>query len=360
MISNESLNSDWINQAAKQNRKADPALVEKVIRALLLLEGLVEEELDFVFKGGTSLMLLLGSTKRLSIDIDIIIPKTDDLLEEKLKNLVERKGFTGVEVHKRKKKSTIKKAHYKFYYKPSYKSGRDEDNILLDILFEENLYQNVKEIAIDSLFIKQIGTSLKVPIPSFEDLLGDKLTAFAPETTGIPYIKGGQSKAMEIIKQLYDIGNIFDNIADIQVVGSTFEKFAIAELAYREFEPNPQLVLHDIYDAALTISTRGKAGNANFELLQQGISQIKAFIFSESYHLEKAITHAAKAAYLAKLIEYKKTTFERFDTPKQAKDWIIEQPFNTRLNKLKKSNTEAFFYWYKIYELENNTNETGS
>ena len=66
-------------------------------------------------------MLLLGSTKRLSIDIDIIIPVTDDLLEEKLKNLVERKGFTSVGIHKRKKKSAIKKAHYTFYYKPSYK-----------------------------------------------------------------------------------------------------------------------------------------------------------------------------------------------------------------------------------------------
>jgi len=25
---------------------------------------------------------------------------------------------------------------------------------------------------------------------------------------------------------------------------------------------------------------------------------------------------------------------------------------NTKLNRLKKSNPEAFFYWYKIYELE--------
>ena len=77
MISNESLSLDWINSVSKQNRKADPALVEKVIRALLLLEGLVEEKLEFVFKGGTSLMLLLGSTKRLSIDIDIIVPSLD-------------------------------------------------------------------------------------------------------------------------------------------------------------------------------------------------------------------------------------------------------------------------------------------
>ena len=64
----------------------------------------------------------------------------------------------------------------------------------MDILFEENLYQNVKKIAIDSLFVKQIEASLKVPIPSFEDLLGDKLTAFAPETTGIPYRKEDKAK----------------------------------------------------------------------------------------------------------------------------------------------------------------------
>jgi len=40
-------------------------LVEKLVRALKLLEGLVEENLDFVFKGGTSLMLLLEFTNSL-------------------------------------------------------------------------------------------------------------------------------------------------------------------------------------------------------------------------------------------------------------------------------------------------------
>ena len=34
------------------------------------------------------------------------------------------------------------------------------------------------------------------------------------------------------------------------------------------------------------------------------------------------------------------------------KDWLIAQPINTKLNRLKRSNPEAFFYWYKIYELE--------
>ncbi|MFC3414103.1 nucleotidyl transferase AbiEii/AbiGii toxin family protein [Algoriphagus hitonicola] len=57
------------------NRKADKILVEKVIRALLLLEGLATQKLDFVFKGGTALMLILESSKRLSIDVDIIVEK---------------------------------------------------------------------------------------------------------------------------------------------------------------------------------------------------------------------------------------------------------------------------------------------
>ena len=131
---------------------------------------------------------------------------------------------------------------------------RDRDNILLDILLEEVQYQTVKSIDIDSTFLIQDGAPLKVSVPSFEDIIGDKLTAFAPETTGIPYKKEGQSKAMEIIKQLYDVGNIFDNIEDLRIVAGTFKKFALTELSYRELEENPQLVLDDIFQTALTIS----------------------------------------------------------------------------------------------------------
>ena len=52
-----------IEKVSKANRNADKILVEKIIRALLLLEGLVKQGLYFVFKGGTALMLHLNSTK---------------------------------------------------------------------------------------------------------------------------------------------------------------------------------------------------------------------------------------------------------------------------------------------------------
>ena len=70
MISKKSITSKWLEEVSSKNRNADKILVEKVIRALLLLEGLVKSDVKFVFKGGTALMLLVKSTKRLSIDID--------------------------------------------------------------------------------------------------------------------------------------------------------------------------------------------------------------------------------------------------------------------------------------------------
>lgn len=354
MISAASLHPEHIVSIARQNRKVDPGLVEKVIRALLLLEGLVEQETDFVFKGGTALMLKLGSTKRLSIDIDIIISQKERNLEEKLRQIAREKGFNSMEPHQRQLSSNIEKAHYKFRYTPAYPSGIKEDHILLDILYEKVQYTKVETIGIVSPFLVQDGHPLKVQAPSFEDLMGDKLTAFAPETTGIPYEKKGQSKAMEIIKQLYDIGNIFDHIRDLRTVGLTFERFARTELSYRGLGLSVSSVLEDIYQTALTISTRGQEGAARFDALQQGISQVKAFIFSESYHIDKAITQASKAAYMAKLIAQQATDFYRFDgDPMQMKDWLMEAPFYTRLNRLKKSNPEAFYYWYRVYELEN-------
>ena len=76
MIDQALITTDWLTKVAKENRNADKILIEKVIRALLLLEGLVKQKLKFVFKGGTALMLLLNSAKRLSIDIDIILPES--------------------------------------------------------------------------------------------------------------------------------------------------------------------------------------------------------------------------------------------------------------------------------------------
>jgi hypothetical protein len=234
-----------------------------------------------------------------------------------------------------------------------HKTNKDEEYVLLDILFEEVNYVNLISLPIQSDFLPIIDKPLSVNVPSLEDILGDKLTAFAPNTTGIPYFKNDDSMSMEIIKQLYDIGNLFDSVTDLYTIKTTFYRFAKTEIDYRNSEGiNESDVLEDIYQTSLCIVSRGKDGKGNFTELQNGIGRISRFIFSESYHIEKAIAHASKAAYLSILIFLNAKTIAKFENPLQLKDWKIDEPLNHKLNKLKKSNPEAFFYWYKIYELK--------
>jgi hypothetical protein len=137
---------------------------------------------------------------------------------------------------------------------------------------------------------------------------------------------------MEIIKQLYDVGNIFDVAEDLEVVNATFHKIAETEIVYRELKDGtPAMVLDDIYQTALCLSVRGAVDKENFDHLQKGIQRIERFIFSEKYHLDKAIVHAAKAAYLSRLIATDQKTIEKFEDPKQVANVIIEQPHNTKL-----------------------------
>lgn len=297
MIDQDRINISWINKVSEQNRKVDKILVEKVIRAFQLLEGLIKQSIPFVFKGGTALMLQMNSSKRLSIDIDIVLPTKVVGMEGMLQFIVKEQGFNRVELQQRSMDSNINKEHYKFFYTPIHKSNRNEEYVLLDVLFEEIGYAKVIEIPVTSTFVPDVGRPLLVKVPSLEDMLGDKLTAFAPNTTGIPYFKKKDSRSMEIIKQLYDIGIIFDVVNNLEVIEATFINFALKELAYREVEELTEKdVLEDIYQTSLCIVTRGADGQGDFEQLQSGIRRIRNYIFSENFHLDKAITVASKAA----------------------------------------------------------------
>ena len=170
MIDQGEITKEWIDTVSKTNKKTDKILIEKVIHALLLLEGLVEQNLPFVFKGGTALMLHFNSNKRLSIDIDIILPKENEKLDDILNLVVAGKGFVRKELQRRNVNSKIKKEHYKFFYTPVHRSNKAEDYILLDILFERANYQNIIQLPIQSTFVPMTDKPILVNIPSLEDI----------------------------------------------------------------------------------------------------------------------------------------------------------------------------------------------
>lgn len=355
MINIKSIEKDWIESIYKK-KKADKILIEKVIRALLLLEGLSASGLDYIFKGGTALMLLLGTTKRLSIDIDVIVPDKSTDLNGYLDKFIMEKGFTRYEKQERTVQSGIEKEHYKLFF-ISALNGK-ESHILLDVLKEDIHYKTLVKTPISSSFLQETDAPVMVTTPDFNNILGDKLTAFAPTTTGIPYIKKDKEMGMEIIKQMYDVGCLFDKINDMNMVKEVFNAFAAIELKYRGDTHTVPDVVEDIFYTALAICFKKNIQNANFDILNRGINSVKSYIFSDSFHLDKAVTYAAKAAYLASLIKYSKEEIVRFDPKVNMKNFEIKQfspkhPLDelNRLNKLKKSNPEAFHYCYQIYKI---------
>ena len=76
------------------------------------------------------------------------------------------------------------------------------------------------------------------------------------------------------------------------------------------------------------------------------IKMVNGFIFSEPYQIDKANVCASKAAYLSALIKSAASEFERFANSSQIKDWQVEQTEYNKLINQKKSNAEAFSYWY--------------
>ena len=95
-----------------------------------------------------------------------------------------------------------------------------------------------------------------VQCPSLADMLGDKLTAFAPHTTGIPFFKHEDPFFMEIMKQMYDIASLLDATEDLTWTAETYRRLGALEMEYRRMEGRDiRSVAEDTIATALCIST---------------------------------------------------------------------------------------------------------
>lgn len=342
MILAETFSRDWLLSVAKRFTKTvDLKLLEKVVWALHLLEQLQRQNLPFVFKGGTSLILHHDQPRRFSIDVDIIMPARL-VLTSYFDALVEGSTFVRWDDDSnRTSHAGVPVGHYKFYYISQVDPQHPLEPILLDILFAQTSYPRLVQKAIRHPWISTTEPLTFVRLPDIDCLLGDKLTAFAPNTTGILYTK---KRPAEIIKQLFDVGHLFDVVSDLTVVGQTFRRTAQEEIAYRQLTIGPNDVLADVVETALLIARRDDK-EARFIQLQEGIRRFTNFAIG-GFSLEGAILAGAKAAYLSRLLGEGAVTHRRYEQASSITDWQISDPAFNRLNKLRKSQPEAFFYWY--------------
>jgi len=158
-IKNKEFLEESIKKLKKENPSADIQLLEKTIGALFLVESLVNTGLEFIFKGGTSLVLILDQIKRFSVDVDIIteesVEKVENIINEIIKN---QNLFTRVEENIRENAASkrMELLHYKFFFNSI--TDNSEKYILLDVAFERNVYPRTikKKIENSELNIESI------------------------------------------------------------------------------------------------------------------------------------------------------------------------------------------------------------
>lgn len=325
-------------------------LIEKVIKALSLLEHLKLEGLQFVFKGGTSLLLVIPEPRRFSIDIDLVLEAKPNDLTEVFDRVVRRGVFTAWEQNVRASNPEVPKEHYKFTYVSSNPANKFGNNILLDLLFEKSHHAAIKSLPIVSTFVDQDGAPTEVLVPTATALLADKLTAFAPTTVGIRY---GLEKQVEIIKQMFDVANLLDHVDDLDVARRTFAATVPAEAKYRKAGHTVENVLDDVVEASMTIISRGEHDPyGGWEELSAGIKRLASFVIGGSYHLEAAIPHAARAIYATRLIRDTTATMApKFAPAIDLSGVELEIPRLPKAQKLRKSHPEAFYYlWHALGE----------
>jgi len=342
MINPECFTYSWQTQKRSELGGCDPVLLEKTIHAFALLDALAHAGLDFVFKGGTSILLRLPKIRRLSIDADIVceLPAAD--LDALLAEIGRVAPFTRMSEDFRGADRLPERRHFKFFYTP-LDANNPGPFVLLDVVREADLYPKVEHVPLKTAFIEGDG---KLKVPTIEGLLGDKLTAFGPSTTGILL---SERYAMQFMKQVFDIGVLFDAATDLTEVRAAYEAIFSAENGYRGGRFEIDEALRDAFDTAYCMAQVGLSNapiDGRCELIELGRRQLESHLVGTRFRREDMKVAAAKAALLTRAIRSDMNLADaRYDESRR--DFLKAFTFPADLSAIRrlKAIPEAMWYW---------------
>jgi hypothetical protein len=217
----------------------------------------------------------------------------------------------------------------------------------LDVLFEDHHYEKIVERQIRNDLLITEPEYLNVMLPSRSCVLGDKLTAFAPHTTGILL---NQNKNMEIMKQFYDVSSLLDEFEEFEDVRKTYFNVVASEIGYRGIEATAVDCLKDTYEAALCIASRGKLFTEDYPTYVKAIQDLRGHIYAENYSPEIAVGSAAKIIYAVSCLMNHQTYEKVEDYVEFAEKKIVHKDLQS-LKYLKKANPLGYAYIIKADEI---------
>ena len=353
MIHPQCFTKEWLKRQAEAIGSRNPVMLEKAIVAIQLLGHLAESGLPIQFKGGTSLLLRLNPIRRLSIDVDIVTQAKPEELLAALTRLSTLAPLTGYEHDTQRDKELPPKKHFRFDYPSAIEPKTD--HVLLDVLFEPQVAPHCELVVINTPFITP-EREVRVAVPTVNSLLGDKLTAFAPRTIGILY---HPLRRTDIVKQLFDVGVLFDAATDLSVAAEAYAAAHARQLVYRQAKFSLADTLNDSIEAGFLycqLELRGGAKTEHGLFLQDGVTALQNHLVNQPFRRDEARIAASKVACVAAWIQRRPAgvTIEqlRFQLERIAelRDLQIQAPWSP-LTRLKGGNAQAFHYWYQAQRI---------
>ncbi|HSY20247.1 MAG TPA: nucleotidyl transferase AbiEii/AbiGii toxin family protein [Candidatus Acidoferrales bacterium] len=363
MFSPGLLTAGALQKQAKTLGGCNQDILERSLYALTLLGHLADTKIPFIFKGGTSLLLHLPEVRRLSIDIDIVCGEKPAVIDAAVAQIGKKTPFIRSEEHVRDHFIKLpQRRHFKFFYRSAI--GGQEVPILLDVVEESRIHHQLTTRPIQTSFIKP-DREIMVQLPTLESLLGDKLTAFAPTTVGVPLRKsdGQPGDVMQVTKQLFDIGVLFGAATNFNEVASTYDAVQRLESEYRPTKPSREASLADTFQACLATTaskTRDVAAYADAPLLQSGFQSLRGHLTWPGFAATqepKRIIAARTAVLVAHLRAGVPFDFaaHRFTGSTEQIETVRGLTLNGTslawLDGMRAVNPEAYYYWHRAIQL---------
>ncbi|MFZ4394087.1 MAG: nucleotidyl transferase AbiEii/AbiGii toxin family protein [Kiritimatiellia bacterium] len=354
MIAKQCLSAEWVRQEQARMPQASAETIEKAIRALALLERLAASGLRFIFKGGTCMMLHLQELRRLSVDVDIVCMESRDKIETALGLVAAEEPFLSWEPDPRNPDRRPRRKHYKLHYRSLNPDNR-EPFVLLDVVIEHTPYPFTEKKPVQAQFIQSANPPL-VTVPTINGLLGDKLTAFAPNTVGVRY---KPALSQQIIKQMFDVGELFLVGTNIDQIAKTHTALFAAENGFRNGKYTLEGALNDTLETAFRISqlnlrNEEKWDNSKRGMLLAGITAINATLIQARYTVDDARVSASRVALTAALILAGRTgklaRFRHDPDNEAALPATLPGRFAV-FNILRQTAPEVFYNWNQVQNL---------
>jgi len=305
----ENYDPEHVNELINNRKISSVANLEKAIFALEYVAQLQDEGLDFVFKGGSAVQILLGDQwNRLSIDADIC---TDSSIQE-ISGVIEsiKKRFNGAGFSYAERDSDLKNKFAS--YKVSTPSITDiSRTMLLDVQMIKPRYF-LQSTKLESFFY---DSDIYVQTPTISSILGDKLSVIGPATLGrkLEHSRNG----IEYAKHFYDINSLCANLSNFKETKETYSSIIEIQEKIRDTE---FLLDQCIDDAVLTCKTAclpqglgeqlindgpvdRERALMEFNNLQEGLIRFRPFIVNEMpYTWDTLRVYASTTALLLEFV----------------------------------------------------------